>query len=114
MKSLPQPHRSRRFLPPMIIGLAVIATMAFLPLVIAPSLSSLTSTLAAFATYDPATYGIPYQIAGYQVLAVKSAQNTACMEPNTLSLVLQNGGGDPKQVYEALQNMPALNKYKII
>ena len=38
--------------------------------------------------FDPASYGVPDSIAGYKVLAVISANNTACVGPDDKRLVL--------------------------
>jgi len=46
-------------------------------------------TVDPFATYDPATYGIPDTIAGYKVLTVQTMENTACMSPETMRLTIQ-------------------------
>ncbi len=42
-------------------------------------------------TFDPATYGIPDEIAGYQVLAVKTKENTVCFggASNRVNVVLR-------------------------
>jgi len=72
----------------------------FLTIVIAFAISSvmrsnnwilLTAALTRdpFATYDPAAYGIPDMIAGYKVLAVKTAQNTLCLKSGIVRLTLQ-------------------------
>lgn len=53
-----------------------------------------------FATYDPAAYGIPDMIAGYKVLAVKTLQNTACMMPNAIRLLLQSSQQDVENFLE--------------
>ena len=49
-----------------------------------------TATPDPFVTYDPATYGIPDTIAGYKVQAVQTLENTACMLPNAMRLILQS------------------------
>jgi hypothetical protein len=38
--------------------------------------------------FEPAAYGLPDRLAGYPVLAVLTAANTACMGPNEKRLVL--------------------------
>jgi hypothetical protein len=39
-------------------------------------------------SFDPAAYGVPGTLAGYKVLAVITANNTACVGPNEKRLVL--------------------------
>ncbi|MEO8610984.1 MAG: hypothetical protein ABI690_24015 [Chloroflexota bacterium] len=74
----------------------------------------ITSTPDPFASYAPATYGIPDSIAGYEVLAVKTLENTACMMPDTMLLLLQSDkenvdafleSANPQTILEALKNL---------
>jgi len=39
--------------------------------------------------FDPAYYGVPDTIAGHEVLAVISAENTRCVPPNLLKLIVR-------------------------
>jgi len=81
-----------------VISLAAISLLAIQPYELAklvtpspntPMNPTATPSADPKSTYDPATYGIPDTIAGYRVLAVKTLENTACMLPNTLQLILQ-------------------------
>jgi hypothetical protein len=118
----PQNRRSRRILLPLTIGIIFILLLALLPLVIAPPLSLMTSTLSAFAPYDPASYGIPYQIAGFNILAVRTSENAACIPSGMMTITLQSSqpdvqsflanSGDPKAVSETLRQIPSLNGIK--
>jgi hypothetical protein len=49
----------------------------------------LSKTTTPASSYDPAQYGLPKTIAGYNVLAVLTPDNTACMVPESKRLVLQ-------------------------
>ena len=60
----------------------------------AVSLNQVSGTMTNLAVtiptgpFDPASYGVPDSIAGYKVLAVISANNTACVGPDDKRLVL--------------------------
>ena len=52
------------------------------------------------APYDPALYGIPDTIAGYEVLAVMTSDNTTCMRSGIKQLILRAVARD----FETFQN----------
>jgi hypothetical protein len=49
----------------------------------------ITDTPDPFAPYAPATFGIPEILAGYRILAIRTADNTACMKPDIMEVVVQ-------------------------
>lgn len=75
----PQPTTSQQYFPP--------ATPTPPGYIEATSEVDVTDTLRE--TYSPAHYGIPERINGYRVLAVRSAENTACMRTDELRLHIQ-------------------------
>jgi hypothetical protein len=108
----------RRVVLPLGVGTLFLSSLALLPAAIAPASPSVTSSLAAFTPYDPATYGIPYIIAGYKILAVKTAQNTACIPRGRMTITIQSpepdvqsfldNSGNMRMVSDTLKQMPSL------
>jgi hypothetical protein len=119
MAHVPQHKRLRRVFLLLSAGILFITLLALLPLAIAPPLSPITSTLSAFASYDPATYGIPYQIAGFKILAVRTSENTACIPSGMMRITVQSSqpdvqsflanSGDSRVVSETLRQIPSLS-----
>lgn len=78
-------------LPRWIVYVIVIAAS-----LVAVILGSEADTSAA-NPYDPARYGVPPVIAGYEVLTVLTPDNTACMDPEERRLVLQAPQGSVEE-----------------
>ncbi len=66
--------------------------------------STLPILIDAPLQFEPKTYGIPDVIAGYKVLAIVTAENTACLRPGEKILVLQSTAAT---VDEFLKSAPA-------
>jgi hypothetical protein len=117
MDRRPQKTIFWRIVLPSGIGLLLITTLLLLPAAIAPSSSPITATLAAYAPYDPATYGIPYEIASYKILAVMTSDNMACIPSGMMRSIIQSShpgvrdllanDSDTRVVAEALKQLPA-------
>jgi hypothetical protein len=89
-----------------------------------PALAMEGQTQPASATprtsYDPATYGLPNQIAGYDVLAAVPTNFHLCAEINTITIVIQvseptmdeylRNGGTQKSIFEAVREIDPAGK----
>ena len=47
--------------------------------------------------FDPALYDVPDEVAGYRVLAVVSAENTMCVPPRLLTLIVRAESPSPQE-----------------
>jgi hypothetical protein len=66
-----------------------------------------TSTLSDF---DPAYYGLPDIIAGYQILAVETSENVACMPSGMMKLVLRASSPDSTTFLNQTPDITALER----
>lgn len=88
MNTSPQPKHSRRIILTLLTG-ALFGPLFLLVGTRAANLHTVARPLSAYAPYDPATYGIPYEIGGYNILAVKTSSNTACMRTGRMRITVQ-------------------------
>lgn len=59
------------------------------PLWLTPEMTPETTSEVDYSAYDPVQFGIPTKLAGYDVLAVFSEDNTACMPSGHYQLMVQ-------------------------
>jgi hypothetical protein len=82
-------HRRRFILGTATLIAAVVGLMLLRHLDWASANSNVKLSQTAAGAYDPARYGLPSTIGGYQVLAVLTSDNNACMLPGEKVLVLE-------------------------
>lgn len=122
MKAPHQKSVFRRVILPLGVGLLVLTTILLLPAAVAPASEPITATLAAFAPYDPASYGIPYEIASYRILAVMTSENMACVPEGMIRSLIQSShagvrdllanDSDVRVVTETLKQLPGLDGFQ--
>lgn len=71
---------------PLIVALVIVAVFGLVGVYAANQRSTAPDP---FAPYDPATFGIPDIVAGYRILAITTPDNTACMMPNEMRVLIQ-------------------------
>lgn len=81
--------RFRQIMITLIMVSIFILFLAIIVFIIAPPPMTSTLSDSASVPYHPATFGIPEIVAGYRIFTVQTAQNTACMPPDEMRLIVQ-------------------------
>lgn len=104
------------------IAIAIVSLLSSINGYLNPSANG-TPPHAYTASYQPATYGIPEQVAGYSILLVKTSENTRCLPAGMMELTIMPVHPDPHNslapadtngnFFAEIQKLPVSSQFEV-